>query len=101
MLKAIGTIGEWGQYILILILPVFLGLRFCIKSPLAKGQRMKCYYCKEQISLSATVCPYCRRKNTSYAAKGLKSRLGQFMFGFFLGGILDGIIVAILFKLLY
>lgn len=93
--------SEWIKYLLMGALPIGFGLLFCIKSPFAKGQKTKCYYCKERISVSARICPYCRRKNSSLGlSTALKSRLGQFTIGFFLGIIIEALIIAFGFKLL-
>lgn len=100
MLSSISDLSECIAIILALFLPVTCGLFMCFKSPFARDGRMQCVYCKERISVSATVCPYCRRKNKAYSTMAFKSRSMQFIIGFFIGGILDALLVVAVYKFL-
>lgn len=89
---------EWIRIILIGALPVGLGLFFAIR---ARKKKKKCAYCRERIPASASVCPYCRRKNSMLGPMvALKSGLGQFLIGLFLGSIIEAVLIAFGAKLL-
>lgn len=99
-LTAPSEAGELVRFFLLMAFPIACGLFFCIKSPLAKGGQTRCAYCKQHISVSASVCPYCRRKVGSSFLSPFKSRFAQFLIGLFLGTFLEILLIVAVFKLM-
>lgn len=91
--------GELIRLFLMASIPLACGLIFCVKSPLARGGKIRCSSCRERISVSASVCPYCRRK-VRVPFSAFRTRFAQFLIGWFLGGVLEMLLIYGIFRLL-
>ncbi len=69
---------ELGEIIVIAFFVVvalfFLKVKKLNKEDGVKRKRL-CPYCKSEISLDATVCPYCRRKSVDYSTNRAGDKL--------------------------
>ena len=99
-LTAPSATGEMIRFFLLMGFPIICGLYFCVKSPLARGGKIRCGYCRERISVSASVCPYCRRRVGVTIRSTFGSRFAQFMIGLFLGSVLEMLLIYAIFRVL-
>ena len=92
--------GDLIRFALLMFLPFVCGMYFCVKSPFARGGKIRCRSCGERIAVSASVCPYCRRRVGVTIRSTLGSRFAQFMIGWFLGGLLEILLICAFFRVM-